>query len=189
MLTHAYGALSRFQANQNQKSLDSEDPQREGVKTSDTTTRAPDLAKSRMGHLGDSGSYLFQRVSTGTGLTEGTRTQICITPTLVGVESNLARTQPLRNFIKHVGSVWPTHDLKGVGKVMTPVIVAMSSHSRRTMLFINQRGATKLRGTHLRFAAFSDKEKTRLDGFAMAPTQLYGTLPQYQGSTSRLWDG
>ncbi|KAG2266634.1 hypothetical protein Bca4012_075892 [Brassica carinata] len=22
----------------------------------------------------------------------------------------------------------------------------------------------------------------------MAPTQLYGTLPQYQGSTSRLWD-
>lgn len=65
----------------------------------------------------------------------------------------------------------------------------MSSHSRRTMLFINQRGATKLRGTHLRFAAFSDKEKTRLDGFAMAPTQLYGTLPQYQGSTSRLWDG
>ncbi|CAF1952839.1 unnamed protein product [Brassica oleracea var. botrytis] len=40
------------------------------------------------------------------------------------------------------------------------------------MLFINQRGATKLRGTHLRFAAFSDKEKTRLDGFAMAPTQL-----------------
>ncbi|CAF1952857.1 hypothetical protein Bca4012_075893 [Brassica carinata] len=105
MLTHTYGALSRFQANQNQKSLDSEDPQREGVKTSDTTTRAPDLAKSRMGHLGDSGSYLFQRVSTGTGLTEGTRTQICITPTLVGVESNLARTQPLRNFIKHVGSV------------------------------------------------------------------------------------